>query len=164
MSGVEGLDALKAKLDGFDQAVNAEMGKRLPELARGQQRILVECTPRSSSERRGSHLRDLLAGDEAVKVSEGKVEVGFVTLPLQKAGFYALWLHFGRKGYEAGSKRRAGKDKRGNQRERKIKRRIGAMAARLFFQVAFLRFRDQIKRERAVARIIAAARSGAGMS
>lgn len=163
MSEVVGVEALKAKLTAFDDALKAEMQKKLPELGRRQQELLVEVTPRSSSERRGTHLRDLLAGSEAVKVSDGKVEVGFVTLSLQKQGFYSLWLHFGRKGYEAGDKRRAGKDRRGKQRERKITRRIGAMAARLFFQVAFLRFRDQVKRERAVARIIAAARTGGGM-
>lgn len=163
MSEVVGVEALKAKLTAFDDALKAEMQKKLPALAQAQQQVLVEVTPRSTSERRGSHLKDLLSGADAIKVTDGKAEIGFVSLPLQKAGFYSLWVHFGRKGYEAGEKRRAGKDKRGNQRERKIKRRIGAMAARLFFQVAFLRFRDQIKRERAVARIIAAARTGAGM-
>jgi hypothetical protein len=174
MSEVVGLEALKAKLTAFDEALKAEMQKKLPELGRRQQELLVEVTPRSNRtgpsgkyDRRGSHLRDLLSSSDAVKLSQDKVEIGFVTLPLQKQGFYSLWVHFGRKAHNAGDVKVIGRDRRsknkGLMKRARFKKTIGAMAAHLFFQVAFLRFRDQVKRERAVARIIAAARTGGGM-
>lgn len=160
MSGVVGLDALKSALTAYDENVKKAIEAKLPEYAGWMQDELVASMPVSKSERRGSHLRDLLAEDQAKKIITGKgkvtAEVGFVTRDLQKRGYYSIWVERGRKEYRAGEYRRAGKDKRGKQRHQRMKRNIGAMQGRLVFQTAFLRFQDRMKRERALAKITAA--------
>jgi len=166
MSGVIGVDALRSSLAAYDKSVKELVEAKIPQLARDLQAEMVANTPIGTSGRRGYHLRDLLAEEQAVAVKTTKTgvtaEVGFVTRDLQKRGFYAMWVERGRKAYAKGDYRRAGKDKRGKQREQKIKRNIGAMAPRLFMQMAFLRFRDRMKSERALAGIMAAAKSVAG--
>ena len=166
MSGVIGVDELKAALTAYDTSVQQQIEAKLPALAKEFQADLVSVTPVSTSQRRGYHLRDLLAEEQAVsvKTTKGKTtaEVGFITTDLKRRGFYAMWAERGRKAYHKGDKRRAGKDKQGRQREQKIKRNVGAMAGRLFFQMAFLRFQQRMKSERALAKIMAAAKAVAG--
>ncbi len=162
MSLVFGVQLLKAKLAAYEAAVKSEMEKKLPQLALQLQATMVSHTPVSTALHRGTHLRDLLASSEAVKTvtRAGRItiEVGFVTTALQKQGYYAQWVERGRKAYKAGGTRRAGKDKLGRQRLQKVKRNIGAMPATLFMQVSFLEWRRTIERDKALAKIVAAAR------
>lgn len=156
MSAITGLDAVKAKLKRLDQLAQAHLEKAAETGGRAMQADLMSYAPR-----RTGKLRRLLGSSDALRVrkirGQIRVEVGFITPAMKKAGFMYFFVETGTKGYEAGWHRSAGYDKRGRKRYSKVKRNIPARPAQPFFRpaVANLRVRMVTLRKEAWAKAAA---------
>lgn len=119
--------------------------KRLPEDARSEitqaldQGIrMVQATAIALAPVRTGNLRKALASRQAIgKRDKGlRVEFGFRTKAIQRKAFYAPFIEYGTKGYNPGDRRSSGRDKRGRQQFKKVKRFVPARPARPFLRPA----------------------------
>lgn len=156
MSEVIGLDAAKAKLAAYEQALAVRMADVVARGAKEAQKLVVAGIPAKTG-----RARLALSEASAVEVRQTRdgrnayAMFGPLTKDLQKKTYYLFFVEFGTKGYEAGSSRKAGKDRRGKEREQKVKRRIPARPARPFFRTAIARLRPWLVAERSKAHALA---------
>lgn len=156
MSGILGLAAIEQRLKTYQEAVQKRLDEKVAEAARQMQKDLVALVPV-----RSGRLRAALASDEAVKIEDkggrASATVGFITKRLQKEHFTAYFVEFGNKAYQKGSRRSAGKDKKGRRVDRRVNRTIPARPARPFFRPALKMLRENMIRMRREAHALAVA-------
>jgi HK97 gp10 family phage protein len=70
---------------------------------------------------------------------------GFITEAQKRAAWYWRFVEFGTKGYTPGQQRRAGFDKRGRQKFRKIRRFIPRRVAQPFLRPAIIEMQRRIE-------------------
>ncbi len=147
MSHVAGLEAVKAKLARLDSLVAKRLDAAVEAGARQMRADMVALAPA-----RTGRLRRLLASDEALGlIRRGgslRAEVGFRTRNLRKQGYVYYFVETGTKGYEAGSRRSAGYDKRGRKRYARIRRTVPARPAQPFFRPALVNLKRNMARLR----------------
>jgi HK97 gp10 family phage protein len=156
VSGVVGLEAVKAKLSTYDLYLAKRLDEAIEQEARAFQADLVASAPVKDGD-----LRAALASPDAIRIKRkggnSVIEVGFLTTAQKKQGFHAFFVEFGTKGYAKGQKRFSGKTKRGYARFSKIKRDIPARPAHPFWRPAFARLVERLKVARARAHALALA-------
>ena len=156
MSGILGLAALDARLKTYEESVAKRLDAAVATAARQMQKDLVSLVPV-----RTGRLRAGLASDEAVKIDNqgGRTtaQVGFITKRLQKEHFTAYFVEFGNKAYQKGTRRSAGKDKKGRRVDRKVTRTVPARPARPFWRPALKMLRENMIRLRREAHALAVA-------
>lgn len=126
-----GFDGFKADLDRIGKAMALEVSAANRDNAMLMQRFVVARVPVDTGA-----TRDAFASPDAVAqvALVGGVKgwrFGLLTPALKKKGYKALWLEFGTKGYDAGSKRAS---RRGGKSKQRVGRHIPARAARPFFR------------------------------
>lgn len=99
----------------------------------------IQATAINRAPYRTGNLRKALAQPSAIgKRDKGLwVEFGFRTKQIQKMAFYAPFVEFGTKGYNAGDERLSGVDRHGRPRYKRIRRFIPARPAQPFMRPAF---------------------------
>jgi HK97 gp10 family phage protein len=160
---VQGVEALKARLDALEKSVSDRLEKAIERELRAMQADVVATAPVKSGQ-----IRAAFGSPEALyfvrRQGQFRGEYGLRTNALKKLGFYAFFVEFGTKGGTKGGFRRAGVDKRGRMRVRKFDRNVPPRAARPFIRPAFKRLADRMTRARnlAVAAAMVGAATGGG--
>ncbi len=110
------------------------------------------------------NLREALADPRAIGIRDAgmRVEFGFRTKAIQRKAFYAPFVEFGTKGYQAGDHRRSGTDRHGRQLYKRVRRFVPARPAQPFMRPALDMNLPTIRRliNHEVRRAVARARGG----
>lgn len=152
MSTITGIEALDRRLDSFKAQQVRAAGRMLEEQATLTQRDLVNMVPH-----RTGRAVNALAAPDAVKLIRDKAgnvvqaQVGLLTSENRKRAFHLFFLEKGREAGQVGGKRRSGRYKSGERRYKKLTRRVGAMAPRHYFRIAFTLMRARLKTARGIA-------------
>lgn len=164
MSGILGLDLVTSSLTTYEEAFKAKLGEIVGEEIKTLQRDTVDLIPERTGQLRRAFGDATAIKQEKVRGEAGgwRYRYGLVTKELQRQGYYGLWVEFGRKSYQKGDERKAGKTKNGRQRHARVKRAIGAARAEPFIRPAFILFQRRMATGRALAKIHAAAMTAAG--
>lgn len=138
MSEILGLDAIEKRMASFTKEMATQAGAVLEEQAKLTQRDLVNMLPHHT----GAAIETLSRPDAIglTRNSAGvvvKAEVGLLTAEARKRVFYLFFLEKGRQAANKGGQRRSGKYKSGEQRYKKVTRRVGAIAPRQYFRIAY---------------------------
>ena len=156
MSEIVGLDAVKAKLAAYEQALSRRMADVVERGAREAQKLVTQGMPVKTG--RAKQALSETTAVEVRRTRDGRnvyAMFGPLTKDLQKKTYYLMFVEFGTKGYEAGDSRKAGKDRRGREREQRVKRRIPARPAKPFFRTAIARLKPWLDAERKKAHALA---------
>jgi HK97 gp10 family phage protein len=100
--------------------------------------------------RRTGKLAELLVRDDAIeKTKVGGVitwRFGFLSKQAKREAWYWRFVEYGTRGYEKGTRRPAGVDKRGRLRDRAVKRFIPPRRAQPFVRPALILFKQAVAR------------------
>lgn len=135
------LRKLQALRDGLSPATEALVDEKVREM----QDTAVGLVPR-----RTGLVADTLASSDAIdkKMVDGKLTwfFGFLTAQAKRDAWYWRFIEFGTRGYEKGERRRAGVDRKGRIRLKRIKRAIPARKAQPFMRPAYILFKQAMAR------------------
>lgn len=162
MSGILGASFVAEQLETYEQAFSARLRETVAEEMKAMQAETVALIPQHTGK-----LKRVVASADAIREERAKdggwrFRFGLLTKELQRDGYYWLWVEFGRKAYQKGDERRAGKDKRGRERTQRIRRTVGAVRPQPSIRPAFISLRNRMMRQRALAKIHAAAMTACG--
>lgn len=158
-SRVVGGPRFRRAMKRLEPAARAEITQALDQCVRMIQTTAIALVPV-----RTGNLRRALSSPQAIgRRDKGlRVEFGFRTKSIQRKAFYAPFVEYGTKGYNPGDRRVSGRDKRGRQQFKKVKRFVPARPARPFMRPALDLNLPAIRRtlNAAVRRAIARASGG----
>jgi HK97 gp10 family phage protein len=140
---VRGMENFKKRLRELPEKAQREVKFELEHGARRVQADAVSMVPV-----RTGNLRKILASPGAVRIRKRGLQVvfGITGVKAARDGFYARFIEFGTKGYQAGQRRRSGTDKQGRVQTRRLKRNVPPRAARPFMRPAFMKNLPKLQR------------------
>jgi len=165
MSGIEGIEELKAKLKRFEDAVALSINGDVIAETQAMQKETAELVPVDSGAGREALLDPQSL--RVVKSPDGpgvRVLFGLDVPSLAKRAFHLFFVEFGTKGYMKGSERHAGFDKKGRRRWRKIKKPVPPRPAQPFWRPAEANMWRRLETKLNMARIVTAAKRAAGLA
>ncbi|MDZ4843864.1 MAG: hypothetical protein SH859_17210 [Hyphomicrobium aestuarii] len=142
MSRIEGLSGIEARLESLGVRITSRVDQWVVDEVVACQAEAVDLCPVHTGK-----ARSLLAAPSAVR-RVGKGASARVVFAAPSGAYYLKFVEFGTKAYVPGVNRRAGKDKRGKQRFRKVSRGVPARRAYPFFRPAVANMFVRLRRGR----------------